>query len=362
VPRQSRILIVDDNARNVDILKKILGRQYPLATATSGEEALDAAVRFHPDLVLLDIMMPGIDGYETCRRLRANPALRWLKVIMVSAKAMVSERVQGYAAGADDYLTKPFDEDELLAKVRVHLRLRSVEEVDDLKSSILGLLSHETRTPLNALIGPAEFLMTDDTLDAEERKQWAAVIHRGARRLLHLFDNVLTLAGLKSGALELRLEESDLRVLVAQAVAAVEARATERAVVVEQALDGPAVVAVDRSVMLSALTSLLDGAIRASPEQGRVTAAVSCAEGQVHVAVSHQGAGMDLERVREIFVAFPSGDLEQPPESQAWDLAIARQVMLAHQGDIAVESAGESGARFTIELPLATVSRPGDGR
>ena len=103
--------------------------------------------------------MPGIDGYETCLRICANPKLKHAKIIMVSAKAMVSERLQGYDACADDYLTKPFEEDELLAKVRVYLRLQSIEEIDQLKSDLLSLVSHETRTPLNGIIGPRKVIL-----------------------------------------------------------------------------------------------------------------------------------------------------------------------------------------------------------
>ena len=118
---QSRILLVDDNPTNLAILEEMLGDEYRWEAATSGEEALEIAPDFQPDLILLDVMMPGINGYETCRRIRANPALRNVKIVMVSAKALVSERLEGYDAGADDYLTKPFDEKELLAKVRVYL-------------------------------------------------------------------------------------------------------------------------------------------------------------------------------------------------------------------------------------------------
>src|SRR6266446_3181029 len=129
-----RILLVDDQPTNIVILQEILGDAYVLAIAASGEEALAMASDFHPALILLDIMMPGIGGYETCRRLRAHPTLRHAKIIMVSARALLSERLQGYDAGADDYITKPFDEEELMAKVRVYLRLRSLEEVEQFTS------------------------------------------------------------------------------------------------------------------------------------------------------------------------------------------------------------------------------------
>jgi len=131
-----RILVVDDNETNRLILTEILADGFELYVASSGEECLGIAVEVEPDLVLLDIMMPGIDGYETCRRLRQIPELRYTKVIMVSAKAMLSERLRGYEAGADDYVTKPFDDAEMLSKIRVFLRLKSTEETNETISAL----------------------------------------------------------------------------------------------------------------------------------------------------------------------------------------------------------------------------------
>ena len=116
---KKRILVVDDDPDNNTIMEELLGGDYHVKIATTGEEALEIALDFLPDIILLDIMMPGIDGYDVCRRLREHSTLQYAKIIMVSAKAMVSERLKGYEVGANDYLTKPFEEDELLEKVRV---------------------------------------------------------------------------------------------------------------------------------------------------------------------------------------------------------------------------------------------------
>lgn len=116
-----KVLIVDDEPVNVELLKHILGRRYEVATAMTGEVAIEVATHFVPDLVLLDIMLPGIDGYDVCRWIRSAGDLNATKVIMVSAKAMESDRRAGFAAGTDDYLTKPFRQAELLEKMRTQL-------------------------------------------------------------------------------------------------------------------------------------------------------------------------------------------------------------------------------------------------
>ena len=124
-PEGRRILIVDDSEMNLEVLEHLLEDDYELESAASGEECLQKLTAFSPDLVLLDIMMPGMSGYETCRRIKSSPVGDFTQVILISGKASTAERLEGYQAGADDYVIKPFDHDELLAKVRIHFKLRN---------------------------------------------------------------------------------------------------------------------------------------------------------------------------------------------------------------------------------------------
>lgn len=130
---ERRILIVDDCQVNVEILEELLQNDYRLETAGSGQECLDKFHRFRPHLVLLDVMMRGMDGYETCRRIKAASTGSPVQIILVSGKASMPERLRGYEAGADDYMVKPFDHEEMLAKVNIHFRLR--EALADLWSA-----------------------------------------------------------------------------------------------------------------------------------------------------------------------------------------------------------------------------------
>jgi CheY-like chemotaxis protein len=119
--RKRRVLVVDDNETNLAIVEEMLEVYYDVQTALTGERAISVARRIRPHAILLDVMMPGMDGCETCRKLRAIPETRDSFILMVSAKAMPSEQQAGLQAGADDYITKPFDDGELLAKLRTVL-------------------------------------------------------------------------------------------------------------------------------------------------------------------------------------------------------------------------------------------------
>jgi CheY-like chemotaxis protein len=122
-----RILVVDDNPTNLDIFREMLEGQYDVLTASDGREAIRMAERHCPRVILLDVMLPGMDGYETCRRLRNVPDMDHARIVMVSAKAMPSERQEGFSAGADAYITKPFDESELMEAIRSHEVFESVD-------------------------------------------------------------------------------------------------------------------------------------------------------------------------------------------------------------------------------------------
>ena len=353
MPLRNRILIVDDSPRNVAILKKIFGKHYAVESAASGEEALEVASRMRPDLILLDIMMPGIDGYETCRRLREDPLLRWVRVIMVSAKAMVGERLQGYAAGADDYVTKPFDDVEIEAKVQVHLRLKCVEEVNQLKTDFLSLLCHETRTPLQSVIGAAELMSRAEDMDDGERQKWIDVILDGGRSLQKLLGKVFVLGQLKTGDIVFHFEPVDVAELVEQATSALADAASAAGVFLEIRRENPVIVLADPGWVLSVITALLENAIRASPAGGTVWLSTDRSLHGGRFTVADRGVGIDPAFLRRVFDSFTTPDATHHADGHGLSLAIAREIVLAHGGTITAESTKEDGTRFTVDLVAA---------
>jgi len=353
---RNKILAVDDNVIDIATVEKLLGERYDLRTATTGEDALSIAADFRPDIILLDNMMPVLDGGQVCRQIRADSGLRHTKIIMVSGKSRVSERIEAYQAGADDYITKPFNEDELLAKIRVYLRLKSVEEVDQFKTNVLTLLSHEARTPLNSLIAPAEMLLSEEEVDAEERKLLIEMVHSAAKRLHRFFEKVMMLSSLKSGKWQFNPEPSDLCELVHEAVCEVATKAAERKVKIEEKFKAGPVICLDRQQIVRAITSILDNAISFSPPGWRVNVSVQCHNADVCVSVTDWGQGIDPDYIPHIFEELSDPDIDHHSQGQGLSLAIAHQIVQQHNGTIEAESAQGSGTTFTVRLPAAVPS------
>jgi DNA-binding response OmpR family regulator/anti-sigma regulatory factor (Ser/Thr protein kinase) len=347
-----RILVVDDNARNLAILKKILGNAYRVSTAGDGEEALRTALRFVPDLVLLDISMPKMDGYEVCRRIRATLSLAHTKIIMVSAKIMVAERLAGYEAGADDYVVKPFDEEELLAKVRVYMRLKKVEEVDRLRSDLLMLLNQEARIPMAAILSPIETALGEPTLSSDG-KRLLELAREGAHQLNEFVDRVLFLSRLHSGLVPLQFKREDLGALVRAVLEEMGPFAQQADVRLAAAAAEKVMVEVDAEQIGRVIACLLDNAIRLTPRGGVVQVGLEVRDGHACVSVSDQGPGVPAHFLGRLVEGLTLPEVTRQSPGRGLSLVIARAMARCHEGILSAENLETGGAIFTLQLPAA---------
>ncbi len=350
-----RVLGVDDNPRNLSILRKTLGEEFQLTGVASGEEALEETRRNIPDVILLDVMMPGMDGYETCRRMRARPELSSSKILMVSAKGSAEDRLEGYGAGADDYVVKPFDPDELLAKVRVYVRLRSVEEVNNLKSNLLTLLSHETRTPLTLILGPVSLLIDSGDLTARQR-ELLGVAEAGARRLGDLVDKVTFLSQLKLRSIPFRKVPADLGAIARDAVARAGDRSGNAGVHLTVEGDGETLIEGDTEHLGWVVGALIDNAIRFSDREGTVRVSTRASDARAALTVSDSGPGIDPEVLQRLFEEFAVPDMNHHQGGHGLSLATARLIVEQHHGTLRLmHSGGPNGTIFEMELPSVPV-------
>ena len=347
---KAKILAVDDDQRNLVIVKHMLQGSFRIKTVSSGEEAWQLIPTFLPDIVLLDILMPGMDGYELCHKIKADPQLHTTKIIILSGKATLDSRLKGYNFGADDYLTKPFEPEELIAKIKVFLKLKHFEEIDALKNTFLNLINHETKTPISQILGYAELLLSSPL--GEDQKSWIKTIIDAAN-LLHSHSNkIILLSHLKAG-ITLYQNRSPVKDLVLAAVAKVQSAANRKELSLKIQSDADFEVQIDPSHMELALKYVLENAIKFSPDRGEITIHTLSQGKQWLLNVSDQGPGITAQPLENIFNEFAVENIMHHKEGLKISLAIARKVAKAHGGSLEAKNNDPGGATFTFCLPLA---------
>ena len=350
-----KILVVDDEPSNTIMLSELLGAAYTVATASSGEEAIDLLPSFEPDMILLDVMMPGINGYETCRRIRNDRGHQFVKIILLSARSDLKQRLEGYNAGADDYIGKPFDFDELQQKVKIFLKLKRTEEVDRIQSCLLQYFSRETRTPLNNILAPAESLLKNNSLDGEA-KQCVEIIMESSKRLLEFIRKVSLLCELKRGL------QPDRRkgFLVSHLQAIIQRHSTtasRTAVSITLKTTDDCMIAVDWKLFDKVIGFILENAIEHSPDNASVEVRAEVINDICRIVISDKGKGIKPGLMESLF---DDGAVLQKnsfrEEYRGFSLAIAKQVVVLHGGTIKAHNNPDTGAEFCVEIPAFSES------
>ena len=364
-----KILIVDDDRLNVRILAGILKSDgYVISEANSGERALEIYPDIRPDLVLLDVVMPGIDGLETCRRLKQTHGDKSSPVIFITAKSESDDIVEGLLAGGVDYLPKPFKPKEVLARIRAHLQNQAMAEQQSLlvaqlskanaaKNRFLGMAAHDLRNPLASIRGLAEFLrdgvagpMTPDQIDLVE------TIHSASQSMLVMVNELLDVATIESGELKLHVEKHSLGEIIGKSVALTNMEAVKKKTHV--AFDPPAspiTPTIDAAKMRQVVDNLLSNAVKYSPPGSTISIIVKDdpATNACHFAVRDQGPGIPDSERDKLFKDF--GRLSVKPtggeKSTGLGLAICRKIVEAHRGTISAENLPGLGCEFRVTLP-----------
>ncbi|MCB2182026.1 MAG: hybrid sensor histidine kinase/response regulator [Desulfobulbaceae bacterium] len=352
---QNKILIVDDEQIILLYIQELLKESgdYIIETAESGEEALEILPVFKPDLILLDIQLPEMDGYAVCRFIRSDDQYRFIKIIMISGNASVNERLKGYESGADDYIGKPFDNEELLAKVRVFAQLKNKEEVDQVKGDLLTLITHETRTPVSGIIGCAELLAHDPSL-SEEGKELATLIAKSGQQLFQFMKNAVLLCKLKAG-LEIHFNPEPVNVMLANVINGLVENHLDDEIVVDTDFDDNLVLQADWPLLINVFRFVIDNAYKFSPKNGRISIRSWSEDDMLLVTVKDEGEGVDSGLRDQIFDEFAIKDVAHHQKGQGISLAICRYILNYHHGSIHVEGEPGSGATFVIKVPLTPI-------
>jgi signal transduction histidine kinase len=394
------ILIVDDNPTNLEVLSETLVRAgYQVSVAIDGESAIEQ-VKYHlPALILLDIMMPGIDGFETCKRLKENSESCDIPVIFMTALADTENKIRGFSLGAVDYVTKPFQREEVLARIQIQIKLQNLsrtlehqnhllrceiqqrevieillrqskeeaEKANQAKSEFLANMSHEVRTPLNGILGYAQILQASKNLTEKERKG-LNIIHQCGTHLLTLINDVLDLSKIEARKMELYATSFHFSSFLqgVSEIFSIRAEQKKIAFICQFDADLPTGVHADEKRLRQVLINLLGNAVKFT-DRGAVTFKVKFCEHRVrdnseHVTkirfqIEDTGVGVSADYLEKIFMPFEQvGDLNNQAQGTGLGLAISQRILALMDSDIHVNSRSGEGSIFWFDIELAEVT------
>ena len=364
------VLVVDDTVENLRVLSDLLSEQgYEVRAVTSGRQALQAVEHDPPDLILLDITMPDMDGFEVCRRLRATEWSKDVPVIFLTALTATADKLRAFDAGGVDYVTKPFQFEEVLARVRTHVALRRAQTaladsyeglraLERLRDDLVHMIVHDMRSPLtalqidlNLLKGPAA------ALDDVSRQGLRAAVD-SVKALNRMANDLLDVSRLEEGKMPIDRAEWDLTQIASEVRSALRSIDRERPIDIETA--GPVRATCDGTLVRRVLENLVSNGIRHTPAGSRIRISLASDRGRVRVEVHDQGRGVPPEAREKIFEKFGALQArhDRSYHSVGLGLAFCKLAIRAQGGTIGVDSGVPSGSAFWFELPAKVTEGP----
>jgi signal transduction histidine kinase len=364
------ILIVDDDA-----MQRLTARAYledagfSVCESVGGDDCIQQLHSVRPDLIILDVMMPGMDGFEVCRRIRSDRDLIYTPVLMVTGLDDEDSIERAFEVGATDFLVKPITWSLLIYRVRFMLRLSLVEQntrdalhlaeaANHAKSSFLANMSHELRTPLNAIIGFSDF-MRCEPLTASASKEYADYIYESGTHLLEIVTDVLDLSRVDAGKMELNEDIVEIEPIVRASILLVTERAANHAIKLGVSIcDRVPLIRADRVRLKQILINLLSNAVKFTPHNGEVDVSVDQSpKGDVIFVVRDTGIGMAPEDIPKIQQPFVQLDDVATKRYEGTGLGVPLALAMAklHGGSLVFESQPGAGTTVTLTLPAERV-------
>jgi signal transduction histidine kinase len=393
-----KILAIDDQSDNLTTIKAVLKLYLPdyiILTASTGADGIELARTQQPDAILLDIIMPEMDGYEACRRLKNDDQTKYIPIGLITAiKTDTDSRIKGLELGADVFIAKPFDPAELIAHLKVMLRIKysedrlreerdyiervvqsrtqdliqinkeliiakeKAEESDRLKSAFLANMSHEIRTPMNGIIGFTE-LLKEPMLTGDEQQKFIEVIEKSGLRMLNIINDIVDISKIESGQMDIHLSKSDiyeqLKFVHAFFLPEIEQKGIDFSCKFEVALED-LIIRTDAEKLYAILTNLVKNAVKFT-EAGTIEMGVHRKENCLEFYVKDSGIGIKTELQEIIFERFRQGSesLTGLFEGTGLGLAISKAYVEMLGGKIWLESKMGVGSTFYFTIPYFTI-------
>ncbi len=372
---ENTILLVDDTPENIEILVDLLDG-FDLKVAINGKEALETAWEdAAPDLILLDIMMPEMDGYEACRRLRADERTKDVPVIFLTAKTQKDDVYKAFEAGGQDYVTKPFDARELTERVKTQLELKTQREalkdmnhileekvrqrtaqldkankelkvLDEAKTNFLMMISHELRTPLNGIVGATYFL--DDSLSADnELAEFVDMLKTSVDRLEKFSTTALLITQLNTNQL-ISNEEVDFAVLVQEVLANMADKFAAKNLLLQSSFTNESCqIKGQKDLLQMAVRNILDNAVKYSEANQYIDVCVEKSGSNIIATFKDKGKGFSQEALDHLFSSFGLGE-KHYDQNLGLSLKAVKSIMDAHKAIITVQNMADGGAEVKL--------------
>jgi two-component system, sensor histidine kinase and response regulator len=364
--RSGSILVVDDIPENVKIIAHMLKNMgFTIIIAQSGYEAIEKVTTTSIDLVLLDISMPGMDGYEVCEQIKENPATSSIPVIFVTARDNPEDIVKGFEKGAVDYLTRPVNSAELQARVATHLELkaskdiieqqnRELRELNASKDKFLSILAHDLKNPIAGVITTSQLVVKMyNSLEDRERISYVQEIYSSTQRVLHILEDLLQWSRSQSGRIQYNPEQIQLNRVTYEGVAALEQAAAEKNITIENAIDDSITALGDRNMIAAVIRNLLSNAVKFTHPGGNIRLEAEERATHVNYRVIDTGVGIPAENMDRLFKI--DGGLStngtNHEKGTGLGLILCKEFVEKNKGTITVESTPGEGTAFTFTLP-----------
>ncbi len=362
------VLVVDDTPGNLRVLVDSLSnRGLNILVATDGTSAIERAVYSQPDLILLDVIMPGIDGFETCRIFKEKPETTDIPVIFMTALSDTSQKIKAFEVGAVDYVTKPFEEEELIARVDAHLTIRrlqddlmrrntQLEDLNQLKNEFLGMAAHDIRNPLTAILATSEILeMTAATTTEEKLIRMAQQVQTAGNRIKTLLSNLLDVNAIDSGKRNIDIQPIEVEAVLEQISTTHLPAAREKKIdLIREPTAEADIIQADATAISQVLDNLISNAIKYSEPGKRVWIKSQRQEEKITLSIRDEGPGLSEEDRGKLFGKFAR--LTPRPTagetSTGLGLWIVKELVQSMEATIRCESALGEGTSFIVEFPV----------
>jgi len=361
---QGKILVVDDNLVNLDVLADFLDDDgYETLFATDGNSALERVPLARPDLILLDVLMPGISGFDVCKKLKEDEETRNIPIIFMTALSDVESKVRGFRLGAVDYITKPINMSEALARIRTHMTVQKLQndlkkallqekELNRLKSRFISIVSHEFRTPLTSISSSAQLLECYfDRLTEEKKRVHLHKIQTQVQEMTALLDDVLFIGRSEAGRLAFNPELLNIVDFFQEIVEEFQSTCDEEHILNFISKTEREEGRFDKKLLRHILSNLLSNAIKYSPSGSVIEIGLESRPKETIFTVRDHGIGIPEEDQERLFSSFHRAGNVGTIQGAGLGLSIIKKCVDLHQGEIEFESEEGLGAIFTVTIP-----------